>query len=77
MRQSTREAFRAVEQHVRGLAGVEVDQACKDPARLCFLSYDPELYHNPGATEIELTETTLDTVRRTGFRATHSRAAPA
>jgi VirE N-terminal domain/AAA domain len=46
-------SFRAVEKHVSELSGKQIDQACKDPARLCFLSYDPELYHNPGAQEIE------------------------
>jgi hypothetical protein len=29
------------------------DQACKDPARLCFMSYDPEIYVNDNAIEIE------------------------
>jgi hypothetical protein len=46
-------SFRAVEQHVRELAGVDIDQACKDVARLCFMSYDPDIYRNDGATEIE------------------------
>jgi hypothetical protein len=46
-------SFRAVEKHVRDLTGVQIDEACKDTARLCFLPYDPELYHNPNATEIE------------------------
>ena len=43
-------SFRAVEQHVKKLTGVQIDQACKDVARLCFLSYDPELIYN-GAQE--------------------------
>jgi len=46
-------SFRAVEQHVRELTGKQIDQSCKDVARLCFLSYDPELYHNPEARELE------------------------
>jgi hypothetical protein len=46
-------SFRAVEQHVRELTSVQIDQACKDPARLCFLSYDPELIHKEGARAIE------------------------
>jgi putative DNA primase/helicase len=46
-------SFRAVEQHVRGLTGVQIDQACKDVARLCFLSYDPDIYHNANARAIE------------------------
>ena len=46
-------SFRAVEQHVRELTGAQVDLACKDAARLCFLSYDPELIHKANAREIE------------------------
>ena len=46
-------SFRAVQSHVHELCGVEIDQACKDVARLCFLSFDPELYYNPNATGIE------------------------
>jgi BT4734-like, N-terminal domain len=48
-----RASFRAVQQHVAQLTGVEIDQSCKDVARLCFLSFDPDLYHNADATEIE------------------------
>jgi hypothetical protein len=46
-------SYRAIEQHVRELTGMQVDQACKDVARLCFLSYDPELIHKESAREIE------------------------
>jgi len=46
-------SFRAIEQHVRQLTGVQIDQACRDVARLCFLSYDPGIYHNANAREIE------------------------
>ena len=48
-----RASFRAVQQHVAKLTGVEIDQSCKDVARLCFLSFDLDLYHNANATEIE------------------------
>ena len=49
----TQGSFRAVEKHVRDLTGVQIDQACRDPARLCFLSYDPEIYVSESAREIE------------------------
>ena len=50
-------SFRAVDRHVKELTGVQVDEACKDVARLCFVSFDPDVYHNPNATQIEpLTE---------------------
>jgi len=45
-------SFRAVENHVRELTGIQIDQACKDVARLCFLSHDPEIYINVNALEI-------------------------
>src|SRR5262245_27727530 len=48
-----RVSFRAVEQHVKELVGVQIDESCKDVARLCFLSYDPELFHNLSAVEID------------------------
>src|SRR5262245_22453355 len=46
-------SYRAVEQHVRELTGIHVDQSGKDVARLCFLSYDPTAYYNANAREIE------------------------
>jgi putative DNA primase/helicase len=45
-------SFHAIEKHVRELTGIQIDEACKDVARLCFVSYDPEAYHNPNAQEI-------------------------
>jgi hypothetical protein len=38
-----KESFEAVRQHVLALTGVEIDEACKDVTRLCFVSYDPSL----------------------------------
>src|SRR5262249_15955872 len=46
-------SFRAVRKQVFELTGVHIDESGKDPARLCFLSHDPEFYHNPNAVEIE------------------------
>jgi len=48
-----RASFRAVEKHVRELTGFGIDKSGKDIGRLCFMSWDPELYYNPNATEIE------------------------
>jgi hypothetical protein len=39
-------SFHAVERHVYELTGIKIDQACKDVSRLCFVSYDPELWMN-------------------------------
>jgi hypothetical protein len=46
-------SFLAVERHVLKLTSIQIDQSGKDLARLCFLSFDPDLYHNPDAIEIE------------------------
>jgi len=45
-------SFHAVAAHVRDLCGVEVDPACKDVARLCFVSYDPEAFLNCDPLEL-------------------------
>jgi hypothetical protein len=46
-------SFRAAQKLVRELTGSEIDEICKDVGRLCFMSYDPELYVNESAIEIE------------------------
>ena len=46
-------SFSAVQAHCRKLYAVEVDAACKDVARLCFVSYDPNAYLNRDAVELE------------------------
>ena len=46
-------SFRAVQKHVLEQTGIKVDESGKDPARLCFMSYDPELYVNVNAREIQ------------------------
>ena len=46
-------SFRAVQKHVLELTGVQIDESGKDVSRLCFMSYDPEIYHNENATELE------------------------
>jgi len=43
-------SFRAVQAHVRELCRVEIDEACKDVGRPCFVSHDPGAYLNREAT---------------------------
>jgi hypothetical protein len=45
-------SFEAVKAHIKELTGVEVDESCKDVARLCFLSHDPDAYSNEAAVEL-------------------------
>lgn len=47
------DCFSAVRRHVCEISGLQLDEACKDEGRLCFVSYDPELYLNPAATELQ------------------------
>jgi VirE N-terminal domain/AAA domain len=46
-------SFRAVGKQILELTGIQIDQSCKDAARLCFMSYDPQLYVNVNAQEIK------------------------
>lgn len=42
------ESFNAVAQHVYELTGEKIDPSGKDVSRICFVSYDPEIFVNPG-----------------------------
>ena len=46
-------SFRAVEAHVKQLTGVQIDESGKDVSRLCFMSYDSEIYVNENAVELQ------------------------
>ena len=41
-----KQAFNTVKFYYEGLLGVEIDPSGKDVTRLCFFSYDPEIYFN-------------------------------
>jgi hypothetical protein len=45
-------SFRAVEKYVLEFTGIQIDQACKDVGRLCFISDDSEAYYNPNRCEL-------------------------
>ena len=45
-------SFRAVEKYMLELTRIQIDQACKDVGRLCFVSDDPEAYYNPNRCEL-------------------------
>lgn len=45
------DSFRSIRDNLRGM-GVEIDDKCKDPARICFFTYDPDLYVRDEAGEI-------------------------
>lgn len=47
-----RESFFAAERYFQNKYGLEMDRSCKDPTRLCFVSYDPAPILNPAARAI-------------------------
>lgn len=47
------DSFRAVAAHIFKLTGIRIDQSGKDVSRLCFVSFDPEIYVNENAVPIE------------------------
>src|SRR5262249_16736379 len=38
------DSFRAIKQFMHNEGGLEIDDKCKDPARICFFTYDPHLW---------------------------------
>jgi P4 family phage/plasmid primase-like protien len=53
-------SFAAVRRHVKQTYGVNVDEAAKDVARLCFVSHDPNAFWNPDAVPLDVTSQTPD-----------------
>ena len=45
------DSFRAIRDNVRDL-GIEIDEKCKDPCRICFFTYDPDLWLRADGNEI-------------------------
>lgn len=43
------ESFHAAERYVKEQFGLQIDAACKDVARICFVSHDPEAHLEPHA----------------------------
>jgi len=39
-------AYEALESYFKQTYGIQMDTSGKDPTRLCFVSYDPEVYYN-------------------------------
>lgn len=46
------DSFRAIRQFVLDWAGVEIDEKCKDPSRICFFTHDPDLWIRTEGNEI-------------------------
>lgn len=52
-----KETFLALQRYFEELLEVEIDKSGKDITRLCFFSYDPELFINENSTEFSVIET--------------------
>lgn len=48
-----RQNFEAVKAHVKKVYGIDVDEACKNVERLCFVSYDPDAFWRDDATPLQ------------------------
>ena len=46
------DSYRAIKQFMHDEAGLEIDEKCKDPARICFLPYDENLWIRTEDNEI-------------------------
>jgi hypothetical protein len=54
---SEKALLRATQPHVTGLTGIEsLVEECDDVAKLCFTSYDPDLYTNWDAVELKVSK---------------------
>lgn len=38
------DSFRAIKEYILDRTGFDIDEKCKDPARICFFTYDPDLW---------------------------------
>ena len=53
-------AFNQIKQHYESILNVPIDPSGKDITRLCFFSWDPEIYINPDAPAYEITDQCKD-----------------
>ncbi len=58
--ESHTDAFNTLRSYYDGIVGLESDRAVKDVTRLCFVSYDPELYINESSKIFTIQNTTSE-----------------
>lgn len=46
------DSFRAIKEYVLDRTGFDIDEKCKDPARICFFTYDPDLWIRSDGNEV-------------------------
>ncbi|MBS1949597.1 MAG: DUF3987 domain-containing protein [Bacteroidetes bacterium] len=52
-------AYRKVKEYYEKATGLKADEKCKDITRLCFVSYDPDLYKNISNQKFQVAEVPL------------------
>ncbi|MHA1170049.1 MAG: BT4734/BF3469 family protein [Candidatus Hodarchaeales archaeon] len=52
-------AFRQIEEYMKYHHDIKIDPSGKNPSRLCFMSFDPDMYYNDEAHVFEV-DTTID-----------------
>ncbi|WP_181308505.1 VapE domain-containing protein [Rufibacter sp. XAAS-G3-1] len=67
---SHKQAYRQVKEHYAMLLGLRIDESGSDVTRLCFVSWDPDLYLNPEAAVFPVSQQELPTVANAGQRTT-------
>jgi hypothetical protein len=55
-----KETFLKVQAYYEQLTGLSIDKSGKDFTRLCFMSLDPDLYHNPNSQVFTITQTSIN-----------------
>ena len=43
------ESFKDAQHYFKDTYDIDVDQSCRNPSRLCYVSYDPEMFSRPNA----------------------------
>jgi len=49
-------SFEAIRRELKRIADCDLDESCKDVARLCYASHDPDILINPAAKELNPSE---------------------
>lgn len=60
------ESFTFLERYYFEQLGLVIDKSCKDVSRLRFISYDPNLFHNPHAECVTVPEALIPVYQKTG-----------
>jgi hypothetical protein len=58
-----KQAFNTVKFYYEGLLGIQIDPSGKDVTRLCFFSYDPELFMNPDSKAFPVNKERADYIQ--------------